>query len=164
MSASSSAPSRCHPVVKMSSRIEGRFQELRSFCDDTGPCAGLQRQLHTAQRGHEAGGGRTNTAPLFPYTFALNFLSTMHLPTTANAAPTSNIVPQNICSPMYVLSPSPPPAVDALLVDWNDRIAPEMGGPAKMPGDIATMNIPVRLPICEGSSVICATHEEATDE
>ena len=39
-----------------------------------------------------------------------------------------------------------------------------MGGPAKMPGDIATMNMPVRDPICEGSLVICATQEDAMEE
>lgn len=36
-------------------------------------------------------------------------------------------------------------------------------GKVSLPGDIAAMNMPVRVPIRDWSFVICATHDDATE-
>ena len=93
------------------------------------------------------------------YTFCFILRSTTNRAATAKNAPTSNVAPQNICNPKYRSFRE-----SAVAADWNDSIAPEIGGPARIPGAIAAINIPVRAPMWEWFSVIWATQDEAIDE
>ena len=97
----------------------------------------------------------------------------------ARTAPVTSIEPPKNCAQRYLKSPAP----DGLgkLCERRARRAPAIGGPARIPDDvmsegqklfglqdepgaIAAVNIPVRVPISEGSCVIWATHELATLE